>query len=80
MKGAFYTGQYRNLFKEYGFNESEIEQRLEDAYQTIFYGPEGERFYHEVGEDMAYFEDTGNYDARTEGMSYGMMMCVQRNW
>ena len=80
MKGAFYTGQYRNLIKEYGFSESEIEQRLEDAYQTIFYGPEGERFYHEVGEDMAYFEDTGNYDARTEGMSYGMMMCVQRNW
>ena len=22
-------------------------------------------------------EDTGNHDARTEGMSYGMMMCVQ---
>ena len=26
---------------------------------------------------MAYIEDTGNHDARTEGMSYGMMMCVQ---
>ena len=23
--------------------------------------------------------DTGNNDARTEGMSYGMMMCVQMN-
>ena len=26
---------------------------------------------------MAYIEDTGNIDARTEGMSYGMMICVQ---
>ena len=26
---------------------------------------------------MAYIEDTGNLDARTEGMSYGMMFCVQ---
>ena len=26
---------------------------------------------------MAYIEDTGNNDARTEGMSYGMMLCVQ---
>lgn len=28
---------------------------------------------------MGYFEDTGNFDARTEGMSYAMMMCVQMN-
>ena len=28
---------------------------------------------------MACFIDTGNYDVRTEGMSYAMMMCVQRN-
>lgn len=26
---------------------------------------------------MGYLVDTGNIDARTEGMSYGMMMCVQ---
>ena len=38
-----------------------------------------ERFYHEVGADMAYIEDTGNHDVRTEGMSYGMMACVQMN-
>ena len=41
------------------------EQKMENAYRTIFYGPEEERFYHEVGSDMAYFEDTGNFDART---------------
>ena len=43
----------------------------------MFYGPEDERIYHPVGEDMGYIEDTGNHDARTEGMSYGMMACVQ---
>ena len=26
---------------------------------------------------MGYITDTGNHDVRTEGMSYGMMMCVQ---
>lgn len=36
-------------------------------------------FYHPVGCDLGYIEDTGNLDARTEGMSYGMMMCVQMN-
>ncbi|TYQ18210.1 UNVERIFIED_CONTAM: oligosaccharide reducing-end xylanase [Acetivibrio alkalicellulosi] len=80
MKGAFYTGMYRNLFKEFGYDEKEIEQKIDDAYKTIFYGSPDERLYHEVGSDMAYFVDTGNNDARTEGMSYAMMMCVQRDW
>lgn len=80
MKGSFYTGEYRNLFKELGYKEEDINKKVEEAYQTIFYGPDDERFYHEVGDDMAYFEDTGNYDARSEGMSYGMMMCVQYDW
>ena len=79
-KGAFYTGEYRNVFKEYGYDEKEINQKIEDAFQTIFYGPEDERFYHEIGDDMACLEDTGNNDARTEGISYGMMMCVQWDW
>src|SRR5699024_12049775 len=50
---------------------------IEDSVQTMFYGSEEERIYQPVGEDMGYMEDTGNHDARTEGMSYGMMMCVQ---
>ena len=68
---------YRNLFAEYGYDEKEIQERLENIFQTIFYGSDEERFYHEVGDDMGYLTDTGNNDVRTEGMSYGMMMCVQ---
>lgn len=77
MQGAFETGIYRNLWKEYGYQEEEVKNRLEATFQTIFYGTEEERFYHEAGADMGYLEDTGNHDVRTEGMSYGMMVCVQ---
>ena len=77
MKGAYKTGKYRNVFAELGYDEKEIEERKNAIFQTLFYGSEDERIYHPVGEDMGYMEDTGNHDARTEGMSYGMMMCVQ---
>ena len=79
MNGAFYTGSYRNIFAELGMSEEEIDKKLNDAFNTFFYGSEDERIYHTVGSDMGYLEDTGNHDARTEGMSYGMMMCVQMN-
>lgn len=75
--GAFHTGEYRNLFAEIGKSPEEIQKKIDDAVHTFFYGSEEERIYHEAGEDMGYLEDTGNHDARTEGMSYGMMMCVQ---
>lgn len=77
MQGAFKSGEYRNVFAEYGFPEDEIRSRLETIFHTMFYGSQEERVYHPVGEDMGYLEDTGNLDVRTEGMSYGMMMCVQ---
>lgn len=65
---------YRNVFMEAGYSEEEINARVEETFWEIFYGED--RFFHWNG-DMAYFEDTGNYDVRTEGMSYAMMMCVQ---
>lgn len=74
---AFETGNYRNLFLEAGKTQEEIDRKLQEIWDTFFYGPEDERIYHPVGEDMGYLMDTGNYDARTEGMSYGMMICVQ---
>ncbi|HKM18113.1 MAG TPA: glycosyl hydrolase family 8 [Limnochordia bacterium] len=78
-QGAFYTGEYRNVFRELGYGDDEIKDRIEQTFQTMFYGDEAERIYHPVGNDMAYILDTGNLDVRTEGMSYGMMMCVQLN-
>lgn len=70
---------YRNLYAEIGISQKEIDARREEIFQKLFYGSDEERLYHEAGTDMAYFEDTGNHDVRTEGMSYAMMMCVQMN-
>lgn len=77
MNNTIKKQDYRNVFLEAGIAKKEIEQKLENVFQTFFYGSEEERIYHPVGDDMGYLEDTGNHDARTEGMSYGMMMCVQ---
>jgi len=71
------TRNYENHLAAYGIDEAAGKKECERIFQTIFYGNEDERFYHEAGDDMGYLEDTGNHDARTEGMSYGMMMCVQ---
>lgn len=68
---------YRNVFAEIGKSEREINERLKEVVEEFFYGEN--KVYFPVGDDMAYIEDTGNHDARTEGMSYGMMMCVQLN-
>ena len=67
---------YRNIWKEIGISDAQVEERLSQLISTFFYD-EKERLYFPVGDDMAYIEDTGNNDARTEGMSYGMMLCVQ---
>lgn len=74
---AFKTKEYRNLFLMSGKTGEEIQSRLEEIWNFFFYGSKEERVYHQVEPDMAYIEDTGNHDARTEGMSYGMMFCVQ---
>lgn len=68
---------YRNVFSEVGYSTEEINSRLEAIKNEFFYGPN--KVYFNAGEDMGYIVDTGNNDARTEGMSYGMMMCVQLN-
>jgi len=67
--------QYRNVFAELGKSQEEIDKKLKEIVHGFFYGED--KVYFEAGEDMGYLEDTGNHDARTEGMSYGMMMCVQ---
>lgn len=69
--------EYHNLFLEAGFSQEEIDNRLEEIWNAFFYGSEDERIYFPAGEDMGYLCDTGNDDVRTEGMSYGMMLCVQ---
>jgi len=65
-----------NFFERIGVSAQEARKRVQDCFDTIFFDPEN-GFYHDVDPDSGCMEDTGNIDARTEGMSYGMMMCVQ---
>jgi len=74
-KPAVSTGEYRNIFREAGYSEGEIDSKIAKAYHDVFEGPS--RVYFEVGDSMAYVSDLKNHDARTEGLSYGMMIAVQ---
>ena len=69
---------YPNQFARIGIADAEVHARVRAAYDTIFHDPMN-GFYHQVSPDAGCLEDTGNHDARTEGMSYGMMMAVQMN-
>lgn len=75
-EGAIKTGIYPNYLAEVGISDAEAAEKVRTAFQTIFFDPE-ENFCHRTEEDAWCMVDTGNIDARTEGMSYGMMMCVQ---
>jgi endo-1,4-beta-D-glucanase Y len=79
-KGAFFTDTYRNMFVEAGYNRQEVDDKLQLIWKQLFYGDnQSQRVYYPVGNDKAYIFDTGNEDVRSEGMSYGMMICVQMN-
>jgi oligosaccharide reducing-end xylanase len=74
-KGAWETGEYRNVFLDAGYSQEEIDAKLAKAYYDVFEGPD--KVYFEVGDSMAYVSDVKNHDARTEGLSYGLMVAVQ---
>jgi len=67
----------RNLFVEAGYKQEDIDRKVEKAYFDLFEGPN--RIYFQVGDSMGYVSDLKNHDARTEGLSYGMMVAVQLN-
>ena len=74
-KGAFETHQYRNLFTEYGYKQSDVDKKLKEVFNDVFFGKN--KVYFEVGDSMGYISDVKNHDVRTEGMSYGLMLAVQ---
>ncbi len=81
-EGAFKTGTYRDLFAEQGHSPAQTQARIDKAFQQLFHGDAlSERVYFEAGSNsngpLAYMTDWANNDARTEGMSYGMMIAVQ---
>jgi oligosaccharide reducing-end xylanase len=82
--GAYKTHKYVDLFAEQGHMAAESEAKIEKAFQQLFHGDgQEERLYFETGANehgpLAYITDWANNDARTEGMSYGMMIAVELN-
>ena len=82
--GTFKSHHYRDLFAEQGHTPAESKAKIEKAFRQLFHGDgQEERLYFETGANengpLAYITDWANNDARTEGMSYGMMIAVQLN-
>jgi oligosaccharide reducing-end xylanase len=80
--GAYATGKYRNLFKEDGHSQKEIQAKIDAAFQQLFHGdPQTQSVVFPAGSNangpLMYLTDWNNHDVRTEGMSYGMMIAVQ---
>ena len=62
---------YRNVFLEIGKTPEEINARVEETFQEIFYGKDS--FFETTADGtMGYLVDTGNVDTRTEGMGYAI--------
>ena len=85
-KGAFYTGKYTNHFYHVlGISQEQVDARMDSLWQHFFTPGDFSRFaqadqstvYYEVNDSMAFVYDVGSDDVRTEGMSYGMMICLQ---
>ncbi|MBQ5576851.1 MAG: glycoside hydrolase, partial [Bacteroidales bacterium] len=74
-KGAFETGEYRNVFSEAGYSQKDIDAKVDGIFNDVFFGKN--RIYFEVGDTMGYVSDVKNKDVRTEGQSYGLMVAVQ---
>lgn len=65
-----------NFFKKYGYNNSDVDKKLSLAWATIFYGNKDEEsVFCDLG-SQAFINSVDSSDIRSEGMSYGMMICV----
>src|SRR5690348_12634283 len=83
-QGAYATGHYRNLFAENGHSQTEIQQKIDSAFQQLFHGNlTNETVYYDDGSNsngpLAYITDIKHNDVRTEGLSYGMIIAVELN-
>lgn len=84
-QGAWYTGKYRNLFVERGYDADTVQNRLKAAYNQLFLDPDtaAKSVMKLVPGDssMAFVQaadasNAANSDIRSEGQSYGMIISV----
>lgn len=83
--GAARTGVYPDEFARAGYPRNAVDAKAQTAWQQLFHGSpgtapdrsDGQTLYYQLTPDLAYVEDIGNQDVRTEGMGYAMMIAVQ---
>ena len=54
-KGALETNRYRNLFVEMGYSKKQVDAKLKEVFNDVFYGPH--KVYFEVGDSLGYITD-----------------------
>ena len=72
-KGAFFTGQCRNLFVEAGHSQQEVTNLIHTAFRQLFHGdPQSEAVYFSGGSNtngpLAFICDINSRDIRSEGI------------
>jgi oligosaccharide reducing-end xylanase len=82
--GEFASGKYRNLFAENGHSQRKVNKKVNATFKQLFHGDlKSEAVYFPAGKNtngpLAFMNDMGSGDVRSEGMSYGMMIAVQMN-
>jgi oligosaccharide reducing-end xylanase len=70
---------YQNLFREAGYSDVEIANKIAAWFTQLFHGDAGtQAIYFPVGADQANIQDIlHNKEVRTEGIGLGMMIAVQ---
>jgi oligosaccharide reducing-end xylanase len=83
--GASRGGHHPDVFAQAGYSDHAVDRKVQAAWDQLFHGSpgtdathrDGQSIYYQLSPDMAYVEDIGNQDVRTEGMGYAMMIAVQ---
>ncbi len=72
---------YPNVFRDVlGQSDADIKEKIDSSFNQLFHGDSGlQAIYFTNGDDQAYIRDLYHDDIRTEGIGYGMLICVQLN-
>jgi oligosaccharide reducing-end xylanase len=73
-------GSYPNPFRDdLGKIQTDIDTKIDSAFDQLFHGGPDETVYFPVGTDQALIRDILHMDERTEGIGFGMLISVELN-
>ncbi|NLD99502.1 MAG: hypothetical protein GX640_06470 [Fibrobacter sp.] len=79
-QSAWESKTHRNLFAELGYSQAQIDDKINSAFQQLFFSDHAtEAVYTPVEPDLGFINQPGSGSIITEGQSYGMMIALQMN-